>query len=102
MQLPKLGADQPASAVGPVHLDLHSGPGLEAHGGVRVLVAGPECPDPPCERGVGALVAELLQLAVEGRRPKIVTAMKPSLQVRQLRLGELGRTLPGSVAGNDL
>ncbi len=94
MELLELGTKEPAPAIGPVHLDLHAGLGLEAHGRIRVLVAGPERPDPSHERWVGALVAELLQLAVKGCRPKIAAAMKPAPDVGCLRFGELGRALP--------
>jgi len=102
VQLSELGAEEPASAVGPVHLDLHSGPGLEAHSGVCVLVAGPDLPDPPDERGVGPAVAELGQLAVKRRGPKVLAALEPASGVGELGLGELRGTLPGAVPGNGL
>jgi hypothetical protein len=98
----QLFAEQPAAAVGPVDLGLQPEIGLEADLRVELRPIGAQGADPPGERGVGALVAEVTDLAQQRRGPKLRTQLEAANDVGELGLGELHGAGPRAVADGRL
>src|ERR1043166_2913369 len=76
LQLPGFLAEGPGPHLGPVHLGLDAGIGLEAHLWVGRLLAA-QGSHPPVEGGVAPLVAELFHLPVQRRGANRRTGGQP-------------------------